>query len=82
VAGDLGGRVGPFWIGSGTGHNRFDPEALPDQAGMGLANIRERALKMGGTAIIHSTPGSGTKIKVTANLGQKSGRSGQGERDG
>ncbi|HSG18594.1 MAG TPA: two-component regulator propeller domain-containing protein [Anaerolineae bacterium] len=60
----------------------FDPESLPDQAGMGLANIRERAWKMGGTAIIHSAHDAGTQIKVTANLGQNSGQSGGGEGDG
>lgn len=42
----------------------FIPNALPDQGGMGLKSIRDRAEQIGGTATIHSLPGVGTSVKV------------------
>jgi len=47
----------------GTG---FDPTAA--SAGMGLANIRDRAEVIGGEVLITSTPGAGTRVEVRASL--------------
>ena len=40
----------------------FDVPAARSAAGMGLANMRERAEGLGGTLDIHSTPGRGTRV--------------------
>jgi signal transduction histidine kinase len=42
----------------------FDPVRLPD-TGQGLRNLRERAEGLGGRAEIDSTPGEGTRVRVT-----------------
>jgi signal transduction histidine kinase len=42
----------------------FDPSQATG-AGQGLRNLRERATALGGRAEIHSTPGEGTRVKVT-----------------
>jgi len=42
----------------------FDPAAATG-TGQGLRNLRERAEGLGGRAEIHSTPGEGTRIRVT-----------------
>ena len=47
----------------GTG---FDPTAA--SAGMGLANIRDRAEVIGGEVLITSTPGAGTSVEVRVSL--------------
>jgi PAS domain S-box-containing protein len=51
----------------------FDPKATKPAnktlGGLGLTNIRQRALSMEGTCEIVSRPGSGTTITVTAPLG-------------
>jgi len=47
----------------------FDPEAVGDKGGMGLASMRERAERLGGTFQIISAPGEGTKVKVRVQVG-------------
>jgi signal transduction histidine kinase len=42
----------------------FDPARLPG-TGQGLRNLRERAEGLGGRAEIDSTPGEGTRVRVT-----------------
>ena len=42
----------------------FDPARVTG-AGQGLRNLRERAEGLGGRAQIHSTPGQGTRVRVT-----------------
>jgi signal transduction histidine kinase len=42
----------------------FDPATVIDGGGMGLASMRERAHKLGGTLTVSSSPGSGTRVKV------------------
>jgi signal transduction histidine kinase len=42
----------------------FDP-ARPPGTGQGLRNLRERAEGLGGRAEIDSTPGQGTRVRVT-----------------
>ena len=42
----------------------FDPASLPG-TGQGLSNLRERAERLGGRAEIHTTPGQGTRVRVT-----------------
>ncbi|MDN3022383.1 sensor histidine kinase [Streptomyces sp. S.PB5] len=42
--------------------NGFDPSSATD--GYGLAGLRARAAEVGGTAMIHSTPGDGTTVTV------------------
>jgi NarL family two-component system sensor histidine kinase LiaS len=42
----------------------FDLARLPG-TGQGLRNLRERAERLGGRAEIDSTPGEGTRVRVT-----------------
>lgn len=42
----------------------FDPDAPEHQQGMGLASMRERAKKLGGTLHVLSAPGQGTRVRV------------------
>lgn len=55
------GRVGLEVSDNGVG---FDPEAPDHREGMGLASMRERAKKLGGTLGVASTPGQGTRVCV------------------
>jgi signal transduction histidine kinase len=47
----------------------FDPDA-GQRAGIGLVGIDERARLVGGSARIHSAPGSGTMVTVRVPLGE------------
>jgi signal transduction histidine kinase/DNA-binding NarL/FixJ family response regulator len=40
----------------------FDPERLPESAGMGLGHMRERARALGGVLGIESAPDAGTRV--------------------
>ncbi len=51
----------------------FDPNAIDEQRGMGLASMRERAEKLGGTLVIQSAPGEGTAVKVSVGTHRNSG---------
>jgi signal transduction histidine kinase len=52
----------------GTG---FDPQAeYPGH--VGLHSMRERAQKLGGTLYVESTPGQGTRIRVTTSSPDRS----------
>jgi signal transduction histidine kinase len=42
----------------------FDPAELREDAGLGLAGIREQAEILGGTFAIRSEPGAGTELRV------------------
>jgi signal transduction histidine kinase/PAS domain-containing protein len=42
----------------------FDPKVARRSGGMGLANIRQRAERFGGSVAITSAPGQGTEVKV------------------
>jgi PAS domain S-box-containing protein len=42
----------------------FDVDVADDGAGMGLANMRHRAARLGGTLVIASTASEGTRIEV------------------
>jgi signal transduction histidine kinase len=46
----------------------FDPEAVLERGarGLGLRGMRERLAPFGGTLQIHSAPGKGTEVRVTA----------------
>ncbi len=46
----------------------FDPEAVADTGGMGLAIMSERAERLGGTLTIDSRPGVGTEITVSLGI--------------
>jgi len=52
----------------------FDPNSSPCQGGMGLSNMCHRAEEMGGSLVIDSAPGKGTR--VTVNVGLKPIKSG------
>jgi len=43
----------------------FDPAGVGDEGGMGLAGMRERAERLGGTLTIDSTPGGGTTVRIS-----------------
>lgn len=49
-------------VDNGTG---FEAGAVELGGGMGLVNMQERAAKLGGALIVHSTPGEGTRVKVS-----------------
>jgi signal transduction histidine kinase len=46
----------------------FDPQAAEGKGGLGLTSMRERVEKMGGVLTILSTPGEGTKVKVSLEV--------------
>lgn len=46
----------------------FDPAAASNGHGLGLAGMRERLRGAGGNLIVHSAPGQGTEIRITAEL--------------
>lgn len=49
----------------------FDPaQPRPGSAGLGLAGMRERMALIGGTLLIRSSPGKGTKVSANAALPQ------------
>jgi signal transduction histidine kinase len=41
----------------------FDVESVLERGGIGLTNMQERAVKLGGNLQVFSTPGKGTNIK-------------------
>jgi len=47
----------------------FDPDAAHDRGGMGLANMRQRAVQMGGELEVTSSPGKGTRIRARVPIG-------------
>lgn len=49
----------------------FDPHAPANMSAVGLSGIRERAAAIGGQVKIDSTPGRGTKLKVTLSIAEK-----------
>jgi len=63
---------GQFELGisdSGVGFNVSDLTFLPtEQGGFGLYSIRERLAIIGGTLEIDSSPGRGTRVRITAPL--------------
>ncbi len=52
---------------NGTG---FDPDAVGDMGGMGLASIQKRVDGLGGTLAVLSTPREGVRIKVSMEVPQ------------
>ncbi len=46
----------------------FDPEAVGDQGGIGLASMQERVENLRGSLQIVSRPGQGTSIRVVVPL--------------
>jgi len=46
----------------------FDPESARDCGGMGLANMAERAARLGGSLEIVTSPGAGTRIQAMVPL--------------
>lgn len=46
----------------------FDPDTVSDRGGMGLASMRERAEKLGGSLAVVSVPGEGTSVKVSVGM--------------
>ena len=50
----------------------FDPDAASGQGGMGLANMRQRAEKLGGSLTISSAPGEGTRVRVSISTRRSS----------
>jgi PAS domain S-box-containing protein len=56
-------------VDDGTG---FNPNAVSDSGGMGLVNMQERAEKLDGSLTILTTPGAGTRVKVSIQTGTSS----------
>jgi len=52
----------------------FDPDVARDSC-FGLLGIRERARLLGGTCVIDSRPGEGTRIRVSVPIGEEGGGS-------
>ncbi len=59
------GRVELEVTDNGSG---FDPTAGNGQGGLGLISMQERVEKLGGTLTILSTPGGGTKVRVSLEV--------------
>jgi signal transduction histidine kinase len=43
----------------------FDQSRLPHASGLGLIGMEERVRELGGTAVVQSSPGHGTSVRVT-----------------
>lgn len=52
----------------GVGFDAGQPESADGRQHMGLFGIRERAAALGGEALVESTPGVGTRVRVTIPL--------------
>ena len=48
-----------------------DPDVLSREGHFGLANMRERANKVGGRIRVASAPGKGTRIELTVHAGEE-----------
>lgn len=48
----------------------FDPEAVPGRRGLGLTSMKERAVAIGGSIELHSEPGCGVRIELTAPVAE------------
>jgi PAS domain S-box-containing protein len=46
----------------------FDPGTASDAGGLGLAGMRERAARLGGSLSVLSAPGEGTRVKISVAL--------------
>lgn len=46
----------------------FDIETIQEQRGLGLSGMTERAAELGGTLVLSSQPGEGTRVKVEVGL--------------
>ncbi|MCL6563364.1 MAG: ATP-binding protein, partial [Firmicutes bacterium] len=44
----------------------FDPAVPPGPGHYGLRNLRKRASELGGSVVIQSRPGQGTRVELTA----------------
>jgi signal transduction histidine kinase len=55
----------------------FDPAAVSDKGGLGLVTMRERAERLGGTLMITSAPGEGTRVKASVGAGALASSQGQ-----
>ena len=51
----------------------FDPGSVEEKGGLGLVSMRERLHMLGGTIVIDSRPGEGTRIEVRLPLNTSSG---------
>ena len=51
----------------------FDPHEAELSPGYGLPNIKDRAERLGGVLMVESSPGSGTRLKVTIPVDQRVG---------
>lgn len=47
----------------------FDPAALGDEGGLGLVSMRQRVENIGGVLDIRSTPGEGTHVRASVDMG-------------
>jgi signal transduction histidine kinase len=46
----------------------FDPSAVAGRGGLGLATMRERAARLGGTVVVDSAPAGGTRVRLEVPL--------------
>jgi two-component system nitrate/nitrite sensor histidine kinase NarX len=46
----------------------FDPATMDERGGIGLTSMQERAEQQGGSLVIESAPGHGTRVRVTIGL--------------
>jgi signal transduction histidine kinase len=51
----------------------FDPDTARAGGGLGLHSMEERAGSVGGTLEVASTPGQGTRVRITCSLAETSG---------
>ena len=64
---------GSGFISPDSSHSNEDGEGGHGLGGHGLANMRTRAVELGGNMLIESNPGSGTKIVLLIPIGQRHG---------
>ena len=51
----------------------FDPAALGDEGGLGLVSMRQRVENVGGVLDVRSTPGEGTHVRASVDMGASTG---------
>ena len=60
----LAAENGYVWLRIADDGRGFDPRRVKS-SGLGLLGIEERAIALGGSLVIHSAPGGGTRLEVT-----------------
>jgi signal transduction histidine kinase len=67
----LGRRGGSLRLRVADAGRGFDPERLPEEAGVGLRGVRDRVELFGGHLQVRSAPGGGTTLDIEVPVGEE-----------